>query len=164
MKLPNRYNEVRGSLPTAEVSYGCGGIKLFSAAELEEGQVGYSVAPDGTSLCSREAGAWQPHWLVVGCETACGDPLFIDFEIAASPVFTAMHGAGTWEPARVAASVETFAKCLEAFSHMATRRSTPVEREANPLSDEERLSFLRRIAQLNETSGAPEFWDFLLEG
>jgi hypothetical protein len=74
-----------------------------------------------------------------------------------------MHAAGTWEPAQVAASVETFAKCLEEFSRMATGRSTPVEREANPVSDEERLSFLRRIAQLNETSGAPEFWDFLLE-
>ena len=111
MKLPNRYNEVRGGFPTAEVSYGCGGVKLFSASELEE----------------------------------------------------AIHGAGLWEPQQVAPSVETFAKCIEEFSRLAVGRSTPVEREANPVSDEERKAFLRRIAQLNETNGAPEFWDVLLE-
>lgn len=162
MKLPNRYNEVFGSL-TTEVSYGCGGVKVFSADELEERQVGYSVAPDGTSLCSGKAGAWQAHWVVIGEETACGDPLFIDVDARALPVFTAMHGSGTWKPVQVAASVEMFAKSIEELSRLAVGRSTPVEREANPVSDEERTSFLRRIAQLNETTDAPEFWDVLLE-
>jgi len=101
MKLPDRYNEVRESLPSTEVSFGCGGIKLFSLAEIENGQLGYSVAPDGRSLCSGETGAWQPNWVVIGYETACGDPLFIDIRGAALPVFTAIHGEGAWEPVQV---------------------------------------------------------------
>jgi len=163
MKLSERYNEVRESLPTHEVSFGSGGIKLFSAAELEDGQVGYSVGPDGASLCSGEAGAWQPSWFVIGYETGCGDPLFVDVDVVALPVFSAMHGEGTWEPVQVAASFEKFAQCVEEFSRIAVGRSSPVEREANPVSDEERTSFLRRVAQLNQTSGAPEFWDLMLE-
>src|SRR5262249_16007758 len=58
-----------------EVSFRCGGIKLLNLAELEDGQIGYSVTPDGKSLCSGEAGAWDPNWLVIGHETACGDPI-----------------------------------------------------------------------------------------
>ena len=42
-------------------------------------------------------------------------------------------------------------------------RSNPVEREANPISDEERTFFLRHIAELNQSSIAPEFWSVLLE-
>ena len=71
MALPDRYNRVRETLSSTEVSYGCGGIKLFSAAEVEDGQIGY--------------------------ETACGDPLFTDIDAATLPVFTAIHGQGAWE-------------------------------------------------------------------
>jgi hypothetical protein len=163
MKLPDRYDKVRENLPSAEVNLGGGGIKLFSVSELEEGQVGYSVAPDGRSLCSGESGAWQPNWVVIGCETACGDPLFIDIGAVALPVFTAMHGEGAWEPVQVAASIEAFAKCMEEFSRISAGRSNAVEHEANPLGDGERTSFLRRIAELNQTSAAPEFWDVMLE-
>jgi hypothetical protein len=114
-------------------------------------------------LCSGETGAWQPNWIVIGCETACGDPLFVDLDAAALPVFTAMHGEGAWEPVQVAASIEAFAKCIEEFSRISVGRSNPIEREANPVSDDERTVFLRHIAELNRTSSAPEFWDVLLE-
>ena len=74
-----------------------------------------------------------------------------------------MHGKGAWEPVPVAASVEAFAKCIEEFSRISVARSNPVEREANPVSDDERTVFLRRIAELNQISSAPEFWGVLLE-
>jgi hypothetical protein len=83
MNLPPRYNEVRAALPADEVAFGCGGIKLFGADELEQGQVGYAVASDGKSLCSHNHGAWRQNWTVIGYETACGDPLFIDTDDAA---------------------------------------------------------------------------------
>lgn len=162
MKVPVGYYKIPEGLP-AEVSFGCGGIRLFAAAEIEKGQVGYSVAPDGSSLCSDEDGAWRSNWLVIGYETGCGDPLFIDTNVTVTPVFTAMHGQGAWKPVQVAASVEAFAKCINEFSRIAMRRSNPVERENNPVGDSERRSFLRRVADLNQASSAPEFWEVLLE-
>jgi len=126
--MPDRYNQVRKSLSGAKVSYGCGGIKLFSAAEVEDGQIGYSVSRDGSSLCSDENGAWQPNWVVIGYETACGDPLFVDTDAATLPVFTATHGQGAWEPIQIAASVETFGKCIDEFSRISSGRGNLASR------------------------------------
>lgn len=163
MKMPDRYREVFAGLPKSEVSFGSGGIKLFSASEFEGGQVGYSVAPDGKPLCGDETGAWQSNWIVVGYETGCGDPLFIDTGASELPVFTAMHGEGAWVPVEVAISVKAFAKCVEEFSRISVGRSNPAEHEANPVGDEERVAFLHSIAQANQTNDAPEFWEVLLE-
>jgi len=163
MKVPERYNEIRQNLPLAKVSFGCGGIKLFGVADLEDGQVGYSVAPDGKSLCSSDPGAWEPNWFVIGYDTACGDPIFIDICVASLPVLTAIHGEGTWDPVQIAVSIEAFAKCIEEFSRISVGRRNPVEHGANPLSETERTAFLQRIAQINQASSAPEFWDVLLQ-
>lgn len=163
MHLPHLYEKVRENFPTGEVKYGCGGIKLLSAADFEDGQVGYSIAPDGTSLCDGETGSWQPNWFVIGHETICGDPLFVDVNDENMPVFTAMHGESTWEPNQVSASLDAFVKCVREFSRISVGRSNPIEREANPLTDDERIVYLRRIAELNGTSAAAEFWDILLE-
>ncbi len=162
MKIPERYIEIRRNLPIAEVSFGCG-IKLLSVAEVEDGQIGYSVGPDGKSLCSGVTGAWEPNWIVIGCETACGDPIFIDIRAVALPVFTAIHGEGTWEPTQIATSIEAFVKCIQEFSRISVGRKNPVEHDANPLSEADRTAFLRRIARVNQATTAPEFWDVLLE-
>lgn len=163
MSVPARYIDLRKSLPD-EVSFGCGGIKIFSAAEIEKQQLGYSVAPDGSSLCTGVEGAWQPNWLVIGHETALGDPIFIDPDAAAMPVFTAMHGVGAWEPAQIATSGQAFANCMNEFSRISAGRANPAERDSNPVSDDERKRFLDRMAELNGLASAPEFWDLLLEG
>ena len=163
MKLPDRYNKLRENWPSDEVSYGSGGIKLFGAGELENAQLGYSVALDGNSLCSGESGAWQPNWVVIGYETGLGDPLFVDTDLATLPVFTAIHGEGAWEPVLVASSVEAFGMCIGEFARISEGRSNPVQCEANPVSDEERTLFLRRVADLNQSSKAPEFWSVLLQ-
>jgi hypothetical protein len=161
--LPPRYNEVRATLPVDEVAYGCGGIKLLGAAEIGGGQVGYSVAPDGRSLCSSDHGAWRPNWTVIGYDTACGDPLFVDTNEAALPVLTAIHGEGAWIPQPVAISIEAFVRSLEEFARISTGRTNPVERDSNPLPDYERETFLRRVAELNGGQFDPDFWAALLE-
>jgi hypothetical protein len=162
MDVPKRYKEIRQSLPGG-ISFGCGGISLSPLEGIEQEQVGYSVAADGTPLSSEQDGAWRPSWVVIGQETACGDPIFIDTASAAMPVFTAIHGEGAWHPNPVASSAEAFAKCVQEFSHISSGRSNPVEREANPLGVEERKRFLDRLAELNGTTSAPKFWDVLLE-
>ena len=80
----------------------------------------------------------------MGYETGCGDPLFVDTGVSELPVFTAMHGEGAWEPVQVAISVEAFAKCIEEFSRISVGRNNRVEREANPVSDGERVAFLQQ--------------------
>jgi hypothetical protein len=161
--LPPRYNEVRAALHVDEVAYGCGGIKLLGAAQIGQGQVGYSVAPDGKSLCSRDPGAWRPNWTVIGYEIACGDPLFIDTDESALPVLTAIHGESAWKPQPVAISIEAFVRSLEEFARISEGRTNPVEHDKNPLSDNERETFLRRVEELNGSRFKPDFWAALLE-
>jgi hypothetical protein len=142
LDVPLRYNNFLAALRVSEVSYGCGGIKIFSAAEIDGGHVGYAVGADGTSFCDRDQGAWRPNWIVIGYETACGDPIFIDADDPTLPVFSAPHGEGVWNPEPVATSIDSFARSLVEFARIAERRGNPLERESNPLSNEERVAFL----------------------
>lgn len=50
MNLPASYIDLLKKMPADEIGYGVDGIKLFCVAELEQAQVGYSVAGDGKSL------------------------------------------------------------------------------------------------------------------
>ena len=163
MNLPDHYNDIRAVLRVDQVSYGCGGIKLFNNAEIEQAQVGYSVTPGGKSLCSPDRGSWRENWTVIGYETACGDPLFIDTNDAALPVLTAVHGQGAWEAEPVAISIDAFAHSLAEFARLSKHRSNPLERDQNPISSEERDRFLRQVAALNREQFEPDFWAILLE-
>lgn len=164
MILPDSYIRVRRAILIDEVSYGSGGIKLFGPDDIDECQVGYSVAPDGKSLCSHGAGSWQSSWIAIGHETACGDPLFIESADPALPVLTALHGEGKWEPMPVAISLNAFAQLFSEFARIAKGRSTPVELDHNPLSEAERDAFLRRVDQSNESQFESRFWAVMLEG
>jgi len=162
MTIPQRYREFLATLPLLEVSYGCGGIKLLAADELEKGQLGYSVAQNGASLCSTGPGGWHPDWIVIGHDTACGDPLLIDTGDPTLPLFTALSGQGQWEPLPVAISMDVFARCLVEFARIAERRKNPAEKDRNPLPDQERNNFLLFIANMN-LGQQHEFWTALLD-
>jgi hypothetical protein len=158
MKLPDRYNKLRENWPSDEVSYGSGGIKLFGAGELENGQLGYSVAPDGSSLCSGENGAWRPNWVVIGYKTGLGDPLFVDTDLATLPVFTAMHGEGAWEPVLVAASVEAFGICIEEFARISEGRSNPVHPRGSRCGPRDIRTGLRSTCTLSSRRRNTRYW------
>lgn len=64
--------------------------------ELERAQVGYALDPEGRSLASREEGAWQPEWVVIGYTPLVGDPIIVDLGEARQPVSYLMHGMGEW--------------------------------------------------------------------
>ncbi len=80
MSVPERYAIVLAELSSLEVSYDVGGVELFPISSLEDKQVGYSRTPDGKSLVGQDSGAWKANWMVIGQETCCGDPIFIDVE------------------------------------------------------------------------------------
>jgi hypothetical protein len=145
-----------------EVQYGCGGLKLFEAEELEEAQIGYSVGANGESFCRSHKGSWAPGWFVIGHDTGVGDPIFIDSEIPELPVFTAMHGEGFWDPKPVAVSLNAFAQCWIEFARLAQERESPVEQKSTSLSESQRASYLNRIREINKSQIEAELWNVLL--
>jgi hypothetical protein len=161
---PPLYAALRASLPNSEISFGCGGLHLYDMSEIEDAQVGYSIARDGTSLCGAEDGAWRPNWIVIGYETACGDPLFLETSNPALPVFTAVHGERAWAPVAVSISLEAFRASLKLFAGISVGRGNPVELNAKPLPDDERNDFLTQISALNNGEIKMDFWDVLLAG
>src|SRR5260370_36478103 len=97
-------------------------------------------------------------FVVIGCEIACGDPVFAS---QASPhsVFTAMHGGGLWEPTLVAPSLPIFRDCLEAVRRFANGRGCLAELEANPPSEQEQARFIKDIRQFTAADAeASAFW------
>jgi hypothetical protein len=163
MNLPARYLKFSSDLPVREVSFGCGGIRLFSDKELKAEQTGYSVSPEGRSLCGDAAGDWRSSWIVIGCDTGVGDPIFMDTSDPQLGVFTAIHGEGSWEPLPIANSIEAFAGILDEFARIAKGRSNPVEQENNPLDDADREAYLSCVDKLNNGQVEGDFWEEMLE-
>jgi hypothetical protein len=81
---------------------------------------------------------------------------FVDINLPNTPVFTAMHGEGTWSPWEIAPSLEAFATVLHGAQALASGRDSPVALESNPLTDHEREAFRALV----EANGAT--WDYWL--
>ena len=110
VKLPPDYVRWLHELGFDEISFGCGGIKLFTAEEIDEAQVGYSRSIDGKSFCDGKRGSWRPEWITIGYDTALGDPIILDTSTPQLRVMTAMHGEGSWDPKVIADSLPRFGR------------------------------------------------------
>lgn len=157
-EIPTWYSSWWSTLEFVQVSFGVGGIRLLPPDKIPQGQIGYAVTSDGQSLVGPAPGQWQQDWLVIGDETACGDPLF---SVHAEPhiVYTAMHEEDSWNPKMIAPSLDSFADCLSILSRLAVGRSNPAEQEANPPSERELASYLEQISLLTANSEeALNFW------
>lgn len=159
-----RFSSARNSISAREINFGSGGIHLYMPDEIENGQVGYSVAADGSSLVTGGTGAWQQGWIVIGYDTGTGDPLIMDTNDPTLPVLRDFNGQGRWSPVRIANSLDAFLSAVKEFSRLAEGRSTPVELETNPLRQDQIDRFLARISDLDSSEGSLEFWKALLEG
>jgi hypothetical protein len=157
------YANWRATLDFDAVGYGVRGLELFRPERVPDGQSGFAVDSDGQSLVGISPGDWRPEWIVIGHETAGGDPIFA-LDEAPHPVFNAMHGEGSWDPKLVAPSIEAFAQCLRAFQGFAAGRSSPVEIDANPATPEQQAQFLTVIRSLtNGDQDALGFWAVQIE-
>jgi len=136
--------------PPANLAFGIGGVDFLPLEAIGDAQTGYG-GPD-----------WRPDWLVIAIETACGDPLFVDRSHPGSPVFTAMHGMGSWDSSPVAPSWHAFVRAVEAIRPYTKGREGPRGLRENPLTSEERV---RITAVLQEALGVepPGFWHLLLD-
>jgi hypothetical protein len=163
IEIPQSYYSARVTLGFGSVACGVGGIELYDVSKLDDAQRGYSYDSDGRSLVGSGPGDWLSEWIVIGHETACGDPIFFSTN-PPHPVFSAMHGAGTWSPRTVAPSLERFWTCLEIFKGFAVGRSNPVELQANLPGDEEIRAYLMQLLRLCDGDlAAVEFWGIQAE-
>ena len=92
-------------------------VRLISAEKLGEGQVGYAVAEDGTTLVTGKDGDWKKSWVVIGTSTLFGDPYFLDVSKLDAegdcPVYAGQKTEkGTWKTTLAASSFASFVNIL----------------------------------------------------
>ena len=86
--------------------------------EFESFQEGYRLASrkTGEELADDAPGQWRKSWRVIA-RNGMDDPFFVDFALGdASPVYFAYHGAGSWEPIKVADDIVKFEEILTALA------------------------------------------------
>ena len=102
--------------------------------EFESFQEGYRLASRkaGEELADDTPGQWRKSWRVIA-RNGMDDPFFVDFALEdASPVYFAYHGAGSWEPIKVADDVTKFEEILTVLAAL----EAPCSLEAiAPLAD-----------------------------
>ncbi|MGZ3417806.1 MAG: SMI1/KNR4 family protein [Polyangiales bacterium] len=127
LRVPQRYRlflaaanpvEVESVTPVEKV-------RLLSAEKLKEGQVGYAVAEDGTTLVTGKEGDWKKSWVVVAISTLFGDPYFLDVSKldaeGDAPVYAGQKTEkGTWKTTLAASSFASFINILANAMELAT--------------------------------------------
>jgi hypothetical protein len=144
------YIKAASELPLRTIGLGVGGITFFQHERLADEQVGYN-GPD-----------WKSSWLVVAREDTFGDPIFVDMAAQGLPVYTAIHGAGEWDPRLVAPSLSSLAATLNFVLSFCAKREHPVGLAANPMSGREHADLIAGITTLVGLP-LPSFWQLLFE-
>ena len=92
-------------------------LPFFYPDEFESFQDGYRFNRiTGKDLTGSAPGQWRESWQVIA-RNALDDPFFVDFALGdASPVYFAYHGAGSWEPIKVANDITKFEEILTALA------------------------------------------------
>ena len=112
--------------------------------EFENFQEGYRLVgrKTGEGLADDTPGQWRKSWQVIA-RNALDDPFFVDFALDdASPVYFAYHGAGSWEPIKVADDIVKFEEILTALA--ALKKPCSLDAIA-PLADLQN-EFYRKLA------------------
>jgi hypothetical protein len=151
-----------GKIPTKEIQLGCGGMQFFTPEQLQDGQLGYSINQEGQSLVGNQEGDWRINWVVIGNESCCGDPIFVDTADNKLPVYSAPHGMGEWEPELIATSFDNFIEIIKLLMPISQGREDPVALEKNPLTDEDKENLLSQIMDINNGIDG-SFWAVFME-
>lgn len=119
LRVPARYRSFLAAADPVEVETvtPVEKVRLLSADKLKEGQVGYAVAEDGTTLVTGKEGDWKKSWVVVAVSTLFGDPYFLDVSKLDAegdcPVYAGQKTErGTWKTTLAASSFASFVNIL----------------------------------------------------
>jgi len=98
-------------------------VRLFSSAELAREQVGFALKEDGTPRDAAKDSDWRKSWVLIAHSALLGDPYFLDVSKLDAEgdceVYTAMSGAGRWEPRLCGSSFAQFLRILAAGMEVA---------------------------------------------
>lgn len=153
--VPQAYQTLRKRFPLTTVEIGYWGVEIAPLGKVAEAQISYAVVPDGGE---GDTSNWEKSWLVIGRETLCGDPVFIDTSQPELPVFIAAHGMGIWKPVLIAPSIKAFFEILLRLAALAKVRENPVAHEENPIPKQVVQQF-RKLLSSYLGRRAPSFWD-----
>ena len=112
--------------------------------EFENFQEGYRLVgrKTGEGLADDTPGQWRKSWRVIA-RNALDDPFFVDFALGdPSPVYFAYHGAGSWEPIKVADDIVKFEEILTALAAL----KKPCSLDAIALLADLQNEFYRELA------------------
>jgi hypothetical protein len=139
------------------ISLGYATLTVFRREVLTDAQLGHSVDANGKSLTGLEQADWRSSWIVIGYESLCGDPLFIDPDSHGFPVYTAAHGMGEWDPDLIASSLDNMFAILQEVKPLTVGPETPVSLEENPIPTVDVSKVLDSI-ESNNPGVELEFW------
>jgi len=146
-----RVIEVLNKLDNKNVFFGPQGFSFPSSLpELEE--LHQTYANDRT---------WNSSWQVFSQDTELGDPYFVDTTNESLPVYTAMHGEGSWGIELVSSSLESFINCVKTLNELSCQEYAQIIPVDSTLTNHQQLKDLERKLILN--SGAEEFWQVFFE-
>ncbi|MCL1036105.1 hypothetical protein L2750_02905 [Shewanella submarina] len=145
-----------------QVWFGSRGFDVATESGLEDMQLGYSRHPDGSDLTGTGEGDWQPGWVVVARDTQLGDPFFVDTTQPQLPVYTAMHGMGSWSADEVATSLEAFLNTLSYLKTTANQADSLLGPIDSCIRDPELLATMSK--KMVDLSGERYYWEELVEG
>ena len=131
-------------------------LVLHPAPELDRAQVGFRGPRLGDESFIAPHG-WRRSWVVIAADA--GDPYFLDVAKANAagecPVYTAMHGTGTWEPILAASSLEQFLRILTAWARIVVPQYDPHNPE-EPLDEAQARRLAAEIERID--AAAAEHW------
>lgn len=157
-RYPNteRVTKLLDEFQLKDVYLGSQGFHVFPPEKLQKAQLGYASHPNGSDLTGRDEGDWRTEWIVIGYDADLGDPYFVDTSVEPLPVFTAMHGTGSWDPSEVSCSLSSFLRGLEHLKRHAPQSHSCIAPNDASLTDRRQIRELEE--HLTELNGKRRFW------
>ena len=133
-------------------------LPFFYPDEFESFQDGYRFNRiTGEELSDDTPGQWRESWQVIA-RNGMDDPFFVDFALGdASPVYFAYHGAGSWEPIKVADDIIKFEEILTALAALKKPCSLDAIASLADLNNEFYRELADDYAQEDEAREEPEY-------
>lgn len=129
---------------------------IYAAPELDRAQVGFRGPRLGDDAFVAPHG-WRRSWIVIAFDS--GDPYFIDttknLPNGDSPIWTAMHGTGTWEPILAASSLAQFLQILRVWVRIVVSHHDK-QNPDEPLDDAHLRRLTNEITQID--AEAKDHW------
>jgi len=127
-------------------------IRLVPSSELAQEQGGFAHNEDGTPRDASKDGGWRKTWVLIGQSSLLGDPYFLDVAKLDAEgdcsVYTAMSGAGRWEPVLCGSSFAQFLRILAAGMEVAQGFGEAM------MDDDDEASFREALGQKIKTIDA----------